>query len=40
MEFEAHDNLDIDIDERPRVMEYAEGKIDPQTGEQIKNSLM
>ena len=40
MELEAHDNLDMDIDERPRVIEYADGKIDPQTGEQIKNSLM
>lgn len=40
MEFEAYEEMDFDIDEHPRVVEYAEGKIDPETGEQICNSLM
>ena len=40
MELQTFDGIDYDIDEHPRIKEYADGMIDPETGEQVVNSLM
>ena len=36
MEIDMIEELDYDIDEHPRVKEYSDGKIDPETGEQME----